>query len=365
MRFIFPLMFICYLLGNIYLFISTIKAIAQAPISVKIIYGIIFWSLSVSLFVSISLRNSHLPQALLSAMYTFGSIWLVFVLYMILSIILFSIIRYFFPSIIYNTLLYSLIVTFTLLAYGYINYLTPVVTTIEIKTEKAIEGDSVTIVGISDVHLGHGTGNKMLHKFVDTINKQHPDAVIIAGDLIDNSVQPLYDKEINNELARINAPMGIYMAPGNHEYISGIRECADIIKSTPINMLLDATATLPNGVQIICRDDASNRRRQPLDKLLSGVDNSRLTLLIDHQPREIAEKDSAKIDIQFSGHTHNGQIWPGNIVTALLFEQASGYRKWEHSHVYVSSGVSLWGPPLRIGTNSEIVVFKIRSNKKQ
>ena len=138
-------MFICYLLGNIYLFISTIKAIAQAPIAVKVIYGIIFWSLSVSLFLSIALRNSHLPQALLSAMYTFGSIWLVFVLYMILSIILFSIIRYFFPSIIYNTLLYSLIVTFTLLAYGYINYLTPVVTTIEIKTEKAIEGDSVTI----------------------------------------------------------------------------------------------------------------------------------------------------------------------------------------------------------------------------
>lgn len=364
MRFIFPLMFICYLLGNIYLFISTIKAIAQAPIAVKVIYGIIFWSLSVSLFASIALRNSHLPQALLGAMYTLGSVWLVFILYMILSIILFSIVRYFFPSIIHNTLLYSFIVTLALLVYGYINHLTPKVTTIEIETEKAIEGDSVTIVGISDVHLGHGTGSKRLHKFVDIINKQNPDAVIIAGDLIDNSVHPLYNKEINNELKRIEAAMGIYMAPGNHEYISGITECTNIIKSTPVNMLVDETATLPNGMQIICRDDASNRRRQPLDKLLSGADNSRLTLLIDHQPREIAEKDSARIDIQFSGHTHNGQIWPGSIITSKLFEQANGYRKWKHSHVYVSSGISLWGPPLRIGTNNEIVVFKIRSNKK-
>ena len=364
MRFIFPLIFVCYLLSNIYLFISTIKAIVQAPIAVKVIYGIIFWCLSVSLFASIALRNSHLPQALLGAMYTLGSVWLVFILYMILSIILFSIVRYFFSSIIHNTQLYSFIVTLALLAYGYINHLSPTVTTIDIETPKTIHGDSVTIVGISDVHLGHGTGSKRLHKFVDIINKQHPDAVIIAGDLIDNSVHPLYNREINNELARINAPMGIYMAPGNHEYISGITECADIIKSTPVNMLIDATATLPNGIQIICRDDASNRSRQSIETLLSAVDTSRATILIDHQPQEIAKKDSAGIDIQFCGHTHRGQIWPGNIVTALLFEQASGYRKWEHSHVYVSSGISLWGPPLRIGTNNEIVVFNIRSTKK-
>ena len=363
MRVIFPLMFICYFIANIYIFIRTMHTVAQLPVLWKIIIGIIFWSLSISLFASIALAGSHIPEPLIGAMYKWGSIWLVFILYMSISLVIFNVARYFFPSIIKNSLSASLTVTFLLLIYGYINYLNPQIKNIDITIDKPIAGDSITIVGISDLHMGYGTGKKRVRKLVNMINEQSPDAVIIAGDLIDNNLKPLYSENMGDELEKLVAPMGIFMAPGNHEYICGIKESIRFVENTPVKMLIDNVATLPNGIQIICRDDATNSRRLPLKELLLKADVSKPTILIDHQPLEIALKDSHKIDVQFSGHTHNGQIWPGSIITSKLFEQAYGYRKWKYSHVYVSSGASLWGPPFRIGTNNEIVVFKIRSGK--
>lgn len=363
MRVIFPLMFICYFIANIYIFIRTLQAVAQLPVLWKIIIGIIFWGLSISLFASIALREAHLPVPLIGTMYNWGSIWLVFILYMSISLVIFDVTSCFFPTVIKSSLPAALTVTSLLLIYGYINYLSPRIKQINITIDKPIAGDSITIVGISDLHMGYGTGKRRVRKLVSAINRLTPDAVIIAGDLIDNNLKPIYNRNMGSELDKLVAPMGIFMAPGNHEYISGIKESIRFIESTPIKMLIDNVATLQNGIQIICRDDAANNRRMPLEELLLKADTTKPTILIDHQPLEIALKDSHKIDIQFSGHTHNGQIWPGSIITSKLFEQAYGYRKWNHSHVYVSSGVSLWGPPFRIGTSNEIVVFKIHSSK--
>ena len=126
---------------------------------------------------------------------------------------------------------------------------------------------------------------------------------------------------------------------------------------TSITLLRDSVVTLENGIQVIGRDDRRQRDRESLDKLVRQTDPSKPILLIDHQPYDLEQTVDAGIDLQFSGHTHHGQVWPLTYLTDYLFELSYGYEKRENTHLYVSSGLSLWGPPYRIGTDSEIVVF--------
>jgi predicted MPP superfamily phosphohydrolase len=156
------------------------------------------------------------------------------------------------------------------------------------------------------------------------------------------------------------------MVAGNHEFISGIERSEAFLAQTKITLLRDSVVTLPCGLQIIGRDDRSNRHRKGVEELLAEADDSKPTLLLDHQPYELAKNDSLKVDIQFSGHTHRGQVWPLSLLVDSMYEQSHGYRKWNHSHIYVSSGLSLWGPPFRIGTSSDMAVFNISgSNSAQ
>ena len=216
------------------------------------------------------------------------------------------------------------------------------------------------VVAISDVHLGNGTRKPQLQKFVKMINAQEPDLIVIGGDLIDNSLTPVYQQKMYEELNLLKAPMGIFMVSGNHEYISGMEECERFLINTPLRLLRDTVVTLPNGLQLIGRDDRANRRRLPITELMTKVDNNKPTFLLDHQPYELAKKDSLGIDIQFYGHTHRGQVWPMSLIVDNMYEQSHGYRQWPYSHVYVSSGLSLWGPPFRIGTDSEMVIMQIQ-----
>ena len=264
---------------------------------------------------------------------------------------------------------YSFLIAFfftaSLLLYGYYNYLNPRVNIISPDSTThncPFTDQGVKIVAVTDIHLGNGTGKKLLRKYVEMINAQSPDIILIGGDLIDNSVEPLYRENIAEELYRLHAPMGIYMVPGNHEYISGIDKVEAFLKQTPIQLLRDSVVNLPCGITLIGRDDRSNKNRKSLEELLlisSEKHSVNPTLLLDHQPYDLAKTDSLKIDLQISGHTHRGQVWPLSLFVDKLYEQSHGYRKWDNSHIYVSSGLSLWGPPFRIGTNSEMVVVMI------
>ena len=110
-------------------------------------------------------------------------------------------------------------------------------------------------------------------------------------------------------------------------------------------------------------DDRSNTARRSLQELMAGIDKSNPIILLDHQPYKLTESEAAGVDLQFSGHTHRGQVWPMNWVTDHIYEQSHGYRQWGNSHIYVSSGLSLWGPPFRIGTESDMAVFHLSTKK--
>ena len=233
---------------------------------------------------------------------------------------------------------------------------------LNITLDKPIEGGQMKIVAISDVHLGDGTGKEQMRKYAEMINAEKPDLILIAGDLIDNSTEPLYRERMQEELSMLKATMGIYSVAGNHEYISGINKSAQFLSETPVTLLRDTILTLPDGVQIIGRDDRSNRRRRELEDMMAEANAERPIIVIDHQPYNLHKSDSLKVDLHLSGHTHRGQVWPVSILTDKMYEQSHGYRKWSHSHIFVSCGLSLWGPPFRIGTNSDMAVINLKGS---
>ena len=358
MKWMFLAMMVAYLGGNVYIFVRALQQMSGAPMWVRVLFGAIYWLAAVSLFVAMGLRHSALPATASRTLFGIGSAWMVFTLYMVIALIVCNLAHWAMPSL-RGGFWIALGVVSTVLAYGYWNYRHPRVVELDLTIDRPIEGGEMRIVAVSDVHLGEGTGRKALSRYVELINAQKPDAVLIAGDLIDNSVVPVERDSMCEEFEAVEAP--IYMAAGNHEYISGLEQVEKLLAPTPIHLLRDSIVTLPNGVQLIGRDDRSNRRREPLSALIAKADTTRPIIVLDHQPYHLAEADSLGIDLQISGHTHRGQVWPLNLLTDHLYEQSYGYRRWSRAHIYVSSGLSLWGPPFRIGTQSELVVIRLKN----
>ena len=361
MRFIFGGMMLAYLGGNIYIFVRTLQTLASQSVAVKIVFSLLFWVAAIALFAWFASRELALPTAVTKSFFAVGSVWLVFTLYMVLMLLVGDIVRLFIPQF-KAVFICALGLTATLLTYGYINYRNPKVYRLDITLDKPIEGGQMKIVAISDVHLGEGTGKRQMRKYAELINAQNPDIILIAGDLIDNSVTPLYREQMQEELSMLKAPMGIYSVAGNHEYISGIDKSAQFLTKTPVTLLRDTILTLPNGVQIIGRDDRSNRRRRELEDMMAEANVEQPIIVMDHQPYNLHKSDSLKVDLHLSGHTHRGQVWPVSILTDKMYEQSHGYRKWSHSHIFVSCGLSLWGPPFRIGTNSDMAVINLKGS---
>ena len=355
----FILLLISYILGNVYIFVRGLQALGQLPLALKGTFGVLYWICVLLLILSFVFRDSkQIPFCVGQTIFHIGSGWLVFTLYMVIFLACTDFIRLFNKSFSYGFFA-ALLLTICLLIYGYINYKHPNKQVINISVNKPATGiDKIKIVATSDWHLGYGTDRKLLKKYIDLINAENPDIILIGGDLIDNSVTPVILQEMDKELNRLNAPMGIYLAPGNHEYISGIKECADFISKTKIQLLKDSVITLPNGLQIIGRDDFSNKNRLSADEWSKLTDSSKPIIIIDHQPYNLSEAQHLGVDIQFSGHTHDGQVVPLKYLTDKLFDISYGYEKRENTNYYVSSGLAIWGPPFRIGTNSEYIIFE-------
>ena len=361
---LFILILISYILGNVYIFVRGLQAFGHLPSPFRITFIVLFWLCALLLFVSFAIRSAqHIPFNIGHTIFQIGAGWLVFILYMVIFLACTDLIKVFNKSFSYGFII-SLTLTVGLLIYGYINYKHPKKQVINILINKPIaDADKLKIVAVSDWHLGFGTSKSSLKKNVDRINAEKPDIILIGGDLIDNSVIPVISQEMEKELNRLDAPMGIYMAPGNHEYISEMNNCEDFLRKTKIQLLKDSTITLPCGLQIIGRDDYSNGKRLTSNDWERLTDSSKPIIIIDHQPHNLNEAQQIGADLQFSGHTHNGQIFPLNILTKYIFDISYGYEKRGQTHFYVSSGLTLWGPPFRIGTNSELVIFELSFTK--
>lgn len=365
MHILFILMLCAYLGGNVYIYIRGLQALSHFSLLLKWVYSIVFWAGALAMIFVFLLRNLKISATWMHLFSNIGTGWLVFTLYMVIALLFFDLFRVFNHPVPYSYII-SLLLTACILGYGYYHYQHPATQVINIDINKSLKNQAPTVkvVGISDVHLGFGTTKKQLQDYVKMINAQQPDIVIISGDLIDNSITPVQRQKMEEELSSLRAPMGIFMAPGNHEYISGINDCITYItQKTPIQFLRDSVVTLPNGIQIVGRDDNTNPSRKELSELIRQTDPAYPIIVLDHQPFELSESVKANVDLLFNGHTHDGQVWPLNLVTRRLFDVSYGHVKRENTNIYVSSGLSLWGPPFRIGTTSEMVVFNLSLKK--
>ena len=240
--------------------------------------------------------------------------------------------------------------------YGNLHYYNKVKVPIALKSSKRLK-QPVKMVMVSDIHLGYHNTRTDLAKWVDMINAEKPDYVLIAGDIVDFSVVPLLRADMAKEFRRLQAP--VFACLGNHDYYAGEPNSEKFYRDAGIKLLRDATIDLENGITLIGRDDRTNKRRKPLKDLMSGVDRNNYLILLDHQPYHLEDAERNGVDFQFSGHTHDGQVWPVNWIEKAIYEDSYGPLMKGRTFYYVSSGLGIWGGKFRIGTQSEYCVVTI------
>ena len=338
---------------------------------VIIIGAVVISALSIFFFF---LWAEKMSVSMASFFYTLGVSWLIVLAYLLIAFLLIDIVKltnYLFNFVDkevayrlthsnWKTLLTVFGAVTLLLVYANWNFRNIQRVHLTIETDKwCADTPPLRIVAISDVHLGYTKSVSELRKWIPLINAENPDIVLIAGDFIDNSIRPLDYFSLDVKLREINAPMGVFAALGNHEYIPGVKASIDFMKRSNITVLRDSVAIFEH-FQVIGRDDYSQRNRKTIEQLTENLDFSKFTILLDHQPFHLDDAVRANIDFQFSGHTHRGQIFPFTLIVEAMYELAHGYMKRGNTHFYVSSGLGIWGGKFRVGTQSEFVVIDIK-----
>lgn len=316
-----------------------------------------------TLFASVSPLKESLPLSFATALYEVGTSWLFVMFYLLLAFIVADILRlvHLLPSAWLHDSWRSVAVMGSVLAvalvWGNFNYRSKQRIALSAETQKPLSRP-LRILFASDLHVGFHNQRAELARWVDMINAERPDMVLIAGDIIDGAIRPLYDFDAAAEFRRIEAP--VYACLGNHEYLAGVSRSVEFYRRAGIVLLRDSVAECC-GVRVIGRDDRTNPRRKPLSQLAAPSD-SLYTILLDHQPYHLEEAESSGIDYQLSGHTHRGQIWPLSLIVDALYECSHGSHKRGSTNYYVSSGLGIWGGKFRLGTQSEYVVMELHSH---
>ncbi|MFC3802460.1 metallophosphoesterase [Cohnella sp. GCM10012308] len=253
-----------------------------------------------------------------------------------------------------------------LFAWGTWNAWTPIVRKYEFDVAKDAKGRRrMDIVLVSDLHLGNIVGNRHLDRLLPRVERIKPDLILLAGDVLDDVIEPFVRNRMSERLGRLSAPLGVYAVLGNHEYYGGhIEEYVGRMAALGIPVLRDERAT-PDGVlHVVGRKDKTAESmdpegRKPVAELLQGLDPRLPIVLMDHQPYGYSAAADAGVDILVSGHTHRGQFAPNHWVTRRLFELDWGYLRKGKLHAVVSSGFGTWGPPVRLASRSEIVHLSV------
>ncbi|MGG7179313.1 metallophosphoesterase [Clostridium paraputrificum] len=331
------------------------------------VYWILF-SFIASSFLIYEISRKFMPHIINKILAFVGSYYLAVLFYIIILFPLAFLLTKAFKNKKRNFDFYtlSLIIVFLITIVG--SYLSNTTKTknYDILIDKPIASDSIKIALVSDIHLGDIIGNKRLSKMIDNLNSLNADMVLIAGDLVDMDLEPVLHDEMLAQLKNINSTYGTYIALGNHDfYTDRSDELATILSEYGINILRDNSILVNNEFYIIGRDDVTKSRyggdRSNLEDILRDVDTSKPSIVIDHNPDYIKESTDNDIDLQVSGHTHRGQMFPINFITNILFPVDYGYGKLGNTNIVVSSGFGTWGPPIRIGSNSEIAFINLHN----
>lgn len=366
-----------YVLINFYVFLRGWEALSVAP-AVKPYYIPVFLVISLAYIVGRLLERVMLNWV--SSLFVWiGAFWLAAMTYFVLALLSMDFLRlinhfiHMLPQA--GTQEYdriklaaALIVTAGVviaILWGNINANNPRVKTLNIHIPKNSHSTkSLNIVAASDIHLGTIVCKARLEHIVEKINSLTPDLVLLPGDIVDEDLGPVIKQNLGETLRKIQSKFGVVGITGNHEYIGGVEEAYQYLIEHGITMLRDSFVKINDSLYVVGREDVSIRqftgkRRKPLDEIMAGVDKKLPVILMDHQPFRLEDGVQNGVDIQLSGHTHHGQLWPFNFITKKVYEVSWGYKKKGDTHIYVSCGVGTWGPPVRTGNTPEIVNIRL------
>ena len=331
------------------------------------------------------------------AMKLIGNYWLGVLLYIIFFIVLFDLMRLFFLYVLHidreklcSPKMHRRVGRFCACAIllitvgGVINAGIIRVTPYEITVDKASQNADVRsemrVVLAADLHLGYNIGIRQMEKLVEKNNEQDADLVVFAGDIFDNEWEAVQKPEKLEEILRgIRSRYGVYACYGNHDVeepiLAGFTfrqtdeknsspEMDKFLKDGGIMLLRDEGIMLENGVYLFGRADASRPgggiiSRQTPEQITENIAGDVPVLVIDHEPSQLEELADAGVDVDLCGHTHDGQIFPGNLVVKLAWENPYGYLKKKNMHNIVTSGAGLFGPNMRVATKAEICPITI------
>ena len=336
--------------------------ILPLPVTVKVIVVTLLAMALACLFYNFIVGLDDIPLWVARSIYETGTSSLFVLLYAVMLFLVLDVLRItgILPlSFLYSSVAGSVFVIVFLcivFALGNVNYQQKIRRNISLRAATPLKRP-LKLVMMSDIHLGyHITRNELAH-WVDLVNKEKPDAVLIAGDVIDISVVPVEKENMAAEMRRIKVP--VYVCPGNHEYYSGIDKAEKFFREAEMILLRDSCAVIGGELTVIGRDDRTNLSRKSVAELVRKAPKTKYTVLLDHQPYHLGRTAKAGVDFQFSGHTHYGQVWPVSWIENIIYENAFGAKTIGRTHFYVSSGIGIWGGKFRIGTCSEYVVAEV------
>ena len=321
-------------------------------------WPILFWSVLFLTSFGYFIGKLHV---LLTPLTVLGSYWMFFLQYGLMLCMIANIIVFFTPLSTKFVGTGAVGILLVLLAVGTYFAYTPVVRQATITSDKP--GEDMRVVLGSDFHLGLLSGMGHFEKFVALSNEHEPDLVLLAGDIVDDSPQRFIDKGMGKVMESLQSTYGVYGILGNHEYYGNeIPEFKQAMKESNVEILMDETLLIGDRFYLTGREDLTNKKRLAISAL--QPENKELPwFVMNHTPDDLDAPANLGVDFHVSGHTHKGQMWPNQYITKKIFELDYGHRQKEQMHALVSSGFGFWGPPTRIGSQSELWVIDIQFNK--
>ena len=322
--------------------------------------------------------QKFLPEPVYEGIILVGAYWLAFMFYFVLVIATLDFFRllnywlHFIPEEVTRSLnpglgLTVFIIVLGIVGYGAWNARRPRINHYDLSIAKQAGSlKQLHIVMISDIHLGTIINNGYLTRMVNTVNQLKPDLLLLAGDVFDEDIEDVDKQQAEENFRRLKAPYGVFAVLGNHEYIGGnVEEAIKCLGAAGVTVLRDRSEEIAGSFYLIGRDDRSSMRmnkapRQTLSSLLQGLNRSLPIIVMDHQPSQLSEPAQEGVDLQLSGHTHAGQLYPIRLITQRIFEDDWGFLRKGKFQLIVSSGYGTWGPPIRVGNTPEVVDITIK-----
>ena len=384
-----------YILRWAYLWMGTCHSILRT-LGFRLIFAVIYVLLSTSLLTGFLIKN---PKSLHRMLKITGNYFLGIFLYTLVIILLADFGRILLKYVFHASWIHSrtaftvagaicALLILLLSACGIFHAKYIKTTSYDAIINKTIpERTSMKVVLLADTHFGYNAGVLHARELVRKINKQKPDLVCIAGDIFDIEYDAIRNPEkLEQTLRGIKSTYGVYACWGNHdlneEILAGFTfkhkdgDLSDIkdlrmkkfLEDSNIHILEDESVLINDQFYVIGRKDVSltekiHETRKAPAQLTEKLDRDKPIIMIDHQPKELQELADAGVDLDLCGHTHNGQTFPGNFTIKLMWENPCGLLSKDNMTNITTSGAGVWGPAMRIGTDSEICSINIQLKK--